>query len=133
MAIAAEQERRPSHTDRPSEAAKKRGKHVLEECMTAAMGMAAQWQRAMIEAGADIAKQSAAEARFETWLQMAGTFARALAPFQDPTLKAILMPGIPSEGPRIAPSDDKKNGKVIDDPAALTRLYQQKMRQVVPG
>jgi hypothetical protein len=60
-----------------------------------------------------------------------GVFAKALAPFQDPTFKAITVTPMGLPGP---PGEDAKlvEGKVIeiDDPQAAARVYARMMKQV---
>jgi hypothetical protein len=120
-----------------SEPKKKRATEVLNELMVTALGFAAKEQRRCMaeEApGPDGNPRKASEetvARFWKAMEAAGVFARALAPFQSPTFKAIAVVA-PADPPKdVTPTIDQAGNVVrINDPAAAARLYQQMVRSV---
>jgi hypothetical protein len=69
--------------------------------------------------------------RFMQGMQMAGVFARELAPFQDPKFSTLKVT-MPAPEPIIPGDGAKDMGKVhvIDDAAAATRVYQQMIRRI---
>lgn len=118
-------------------AGRKFAKEVLDELMVTAMSFAAREQRRIVKdegpvdpsTGVPANKADAATyERFWKAMECAGTFARALAPFQHPTFKAIQVLPPPPEIPLPKTID----GKVVrlDDPVAVARIYQQMIRQV---
>jgi hypothetical protein len=59
-------------------------------------------------------------------MEMTGLFAKALAPFQSPTFKAVLITVSPGERAAAGGAAADRGRQTIEDPAALTRFYQQK-------
>jgi hypothetical protein len=110
----------------------KKATEVLNDLIQTAMGMVALYQRkVMTEAGLIPDAKAEDIAMFKDFMLCAGTFAKALAPFQDPTFKAITVTAAALPGP---PGEDAKlvEGKVIeiDDPQAAARVYARMMKQV---
>jgi hypothetical protein len=110
----------------------KKATETLQDLMNTAMGMVALYQRRIMTAEGLLPDAKPDDvANFWEAMKCAGTFSKALAPFQDPTFKAIsvsMMPTLPQ------PGDNAKQveGKVIkmDDPNAIARVYQQMVRRV---
>jgi hypothetical protein len=106
---------------------RKRAVEVLDELMHTAVGAAASYQQRMLAAG-----DKAAAGDIELfWLAMkcAGDFAKALAPFQSPTFKAIAVTVGPPD--QAVPAAANDLGRVTtDDPAVLLRIYQQTIKQI---
>lgn len=71
---------------------------------------------------------------FKWSTECAGAFAKALAPFQDPTFKAITVTPAAGLSVQTQPGDDAKvvPGKVVklDDPNEVVRLYQLTMKRI---
>lgn len=108
---------------------RKRAVEVLNELMHSTGGMAAVYQQRVIAAG-EAAKASDVE-MFKWAMEMTGTFAKALAPFQSPTFKAIAVTVQPEGEDESALSPAGEDGKLmIDDPAALMRIYQKTIKQI---
>lgn len=115
----------------------KRATEVLNELMITAMSLAAREQRRMLREerevdgdGIPIKKVDRdTYDRMITALTCAGAFAKALAPFQEPIFKAIAVVTPPPSTPQEPKAID---GKVIrlDDPVAVSRVYQQMVRVV---
>lgn len=103
---------------------------VLDELMATAMGMAAKHQRNVDGNGFLIDKQE-----FKDWLLIAGKFAKALAEYQTPKLRAIMALqtptlGAPVDKPGQTIDQDGNNVVGIKDPVVLTRVYMQMMKRV---
>lgn len=120
---------------------KKLAKEVLQEFMDMAADIAREELERIREAEKAPArgKPKVAEAeRARFWIAMECTkgFARALAPFQSPTYKAVVftdatMPGGGSMGANAANDAKLIEGKVLpSDPQAAARAYQTMMRVV---
>jgi len=114
---------------------KKRAVEILDDLMQTAMSFAAMEQRKILEyplneEGKREVPQQMLD-RFWKAMECAGTFAKALAPFQDPTFSSIKVATLP---PAPEPSQEPKtiDGKAIrlDDPVAISRVYQQLVRVV---
>jgi hypothetical protein len=115
----------------------KKATEVLNDLMQTSMSFAARYQKRIMDtttAGTEPGQEDLD--RFWKAMECAGTFAKALAPFQDPTFKAIavsMAPTIP-QGAAAQPGDGAKEikGRVVklDDPVALGRLYQQMVKRI---
>jgi hypothetical protein len=111
----------------------KKATETLQDLMNTAMGMVALYQRRIMTTEGLLPEAKPDDvANFWEAMKCAGTFSKALAPFQDPTFKAIsvsMAPVMPAH-----PGDNAKQveGKVIkmDDPNAIARVYQQMVRRV---
>lgn len=103
---------------------RKQAVDVLDDLLHTAMGMAVKYQPPV--AGAEPANAK----EFKEWLQIAGVFAKSLADFQTPKLRAMLVqmadPGIVSD----KTIDQEGNVLEIDDAKQLTRIYQSMVRRV---
>lgn len=109
--------------------AKPLAKEVLEDFMHLTAGMAAFYQPT---APGQPGNPNQDEAKFWQAALACKEFAKALAPYQSPTFKAIMgMPAMPSSAPEKA-TDKQIDGKVIDitDVATLTRVYRSRIVSV---
>jgi hypothetical protein len=115
---------------------KKFAKEVLDELMATAMSFAAREQRRILdeEEATDpdgtprgVASQETYD-RFWIAMNAAGTFAKALAPFQHPTFRAIAVVPPAAEPP--APKTIEGSVVNLNDPIAVARIYQQMVRAV---
>lgn len=104
---------------------RKLAREVLDEFMHLTAGMAAFYQPAPPNAPPN---QNANEDKFWRCVDATHAFAKALAPYQSPTFKAIAMMA-PPEPPRRA---ELPGGNVVslDDPEALTRVYKRRIASV---
>ena len=107
----------------------KKATEVLNDLMQASMGVAAQYQRRIGDAAAK--GQEPSKDDLETFwkaMEIAGVFAKALAPFQDPTFKAIRLNTPPP------PPDQTGKPPVsiydITDAVEVSRVYAQMVRRV---
>lgn len=122
------------------EAIKRRGQkkatEILNDLMHTAMGFVALYQRkVMTEAG--LLPEAKAEdiTVLKEFMNAAGAFAAALAPYQQPKFKVVtfvpidMNPG--GAAPELKPGDNAKvvKGKVVD-PNDVVRTYQQMVRRV---
>jgi hypothetical protein len=109
----------------------KKATEVLNDLMHIAMGMTAKYQQRLLAADRNNQPYVLEDyERFVQGMQMAGIFAKELAPFQDPKYSTIKvqMPEImttPGDGAR-----EMGNVTVIDDAVAATRVYQRLIRRV---
>lgn len=120
-------------------AGKKFAKEALDELMVTAMAFAAREQRRIIRDEREVdadgipVKRADQQTYDHFWkaMECAGIFARALAPFQHPTFKAIAVIPPPPEIPN-RPDPKTIDGKVVrlDDPIEVARIYQQLIRRV---
>lgn len=112
----------------------KQAVEVLNDLMKTASSFAALEQRKILEypQGPDNVPQAMLD-RFWKAMECAGTFAKELARFQSPTFKAIHVPAPPPPPPP-EPGDGARviDGKAVrlDDPVAISRIYQQLVRAV---
>ena len=108
----------------------KKATAVLNDLMQTAMSFAAKEQQAILAEG-DKVTQSRLD-RFWKAMDAAGTFATALAPYQQPKFKAVMTFGAPP--PEEKPGDSAKvvTGKVLkmDDPNEIVRIYQKTIRRI---
>lgn len=106
----------------------KKATEVLNDLVHTAMGMVALYQRrVMTSAGLiESAKPEDVEL-FKEFMICAGTFAKALAPFQDPMLKAVFVQAAPEVPIRTIEGD---NVIRLDDPVATGRVYQRMVKQI---
>jgi hypothetical protein len=108
----------------------KKATEVLNDLMHIAMGMTAKYQQRLLAADRNNQPYVLEDyERFMQGMQMAGIFARELAPFQDPKYSTIKVqmpePMTPGDGAR-----EVGNVTVIDDAVAATRVYQRLIRRV---
>lgn len=107
----------------------KKATEVLNDLMQTAMSFAASYQQRLLAAG-EGAKPGDIELFWKA-MEAAGTFAKALAPYQQPKFKAIVVPAVPSTP---LPGDGARAvaGKVIDmkDPNEVVRVYQQTVKRI---
>jgi hypothetical protein len=104
---------------------RKQATEVLDDLMHTAMSMAVKYQPPAP------GMESPDEAKFMEWLQVAGVFAKALAGFQTPKLKAVMVnlaPTLPEQKP--ATIDQQGNVLDMDDPKQLARVYASMVRRV---
>lgn len=105
----------------------KKATEVLNDLMQTAMSFAATYQQKIMAAGHKGPSASDID-RFWKAMECAGVFAKALAPYQDPQLKAMF------HMPTPAPAQEPKTveGKVVrlDDPIAVSRVYQQTVKRI---
>jgi hypothetical protein len=104
-------------------------KEVLEDFMHLTAGMAAFYQPT---APGQPSNPNQDETKFWQAALACKEFAKALAPYQSPTFKAIVgMPAMPSGAPE-KPAGKQIEGKVIDitDVATLTRVYRSRIVSV---
>lgn len=101
---------------------------VLDELMTTAAGAAGAIQR-KYPTPLDLFANEKDEVLFRRYLELAGLFAKALAPFQSFKLKAMLVPP-PVDPALISPVPADKKVIIIDDPAAQERLYRNRIQKV---
>ena len=113
----------------------KKATEILNDLMQTAMGMVALYQRKVMTSEG-IKEDAKLEdiALFKDFMLCAGTFAKALGPFQDPVFKAVQYT-LPAVTPvAIAPENAKVVGdskvKKLDDPAALGRIYADMVKRV---
>ena len=107
----------------------KKATEVLNELMMLAMNYAARHHnKLMASANANQPFDPLDYERFVEGMELAGTFAKNLAPYQDPTFSTIKVT-MPAPEPVV---DAAAKGKVlvIDDAAAATRVYQQMVRRI---
>jgi hypothetical protein len=107
----------------------KKATEVLNDLMQTSVTLAERYHKRIIAKGNREASEHDWE-RFWKAMECAGTFGKALAPFQDPTFKAIAVfqpPALPHDLPTVT-----KDGNVltIDDPVAMQRLYQRMIKGV---
>lgn len=103
----------------------KLGKEVLEEFMLLFAGMAASHQplpRGVVRPG-----HVEREEKFLTYARLTVETAKALAEYQSPKFRAIMVTAPPPEPP--ARTIDG-NVTAINDPVALARVYQQMVKRV---
>jgi hypothetical protein len=106
---------------------RKRAVEVLDELMHTAVGAAAVYQQRVLTAGDNAAARDVE--LFWQAMKCAGDFAKALAPFQSPTFKAIAVTaGLADQAVPLRANDLEQ--VTIDDPAVLLRIYQQTIRQI---
>ena len=103
------------------QAGKKLAKEVLEEFMLLCAGMASTYQPT---APGTPPNPNYDEERFRYSLEMTRDFAKALAPYQSPTFKALSVQQAP-DVKTIENEKPKANVTAIDDPDALQRVYRQ--------
>jgi hypothetical protein len=101
---------------------------VLNDLMQTSITMAERYHRKILDKGTREAGQLEWE-RFWKAMECAGTFGKALAPFQDPTFKAIQVMHAPSP-PELPTVTQQGNVLTIDDPVAMQRLYQRMIKGV---
>jgi hypothetical protein len=107
----------------------KKATEVLNELMMLAMNYAARHHnKLMASANMNQPFDPLDYERFVEGMELAGTFAKNLAPYQDPTFSTIKVT-MPAPEPVV---DAAAKGKVlvIDDAAAATRVYQQMVRRI---
>lgn len=107
--------------------AQKLGPDVLEDFMKLFMGLAALYQPAPPGAPPNPHEQ---EKKFDKYSRLAMIAAEAVAPYHKPKLRAIVVsatPGMPTDAPML-PAPTSERIVTLDDPAALTRLYQSRIR-----
>ena len=110
----------------------KKATEVLNDLMQTSMSFAARYQGKIL-AATQGSKEPTAEDLANFWkaMECAGVFARALAPFQQPTFKAVAVtvnPGDMEPATRRISHDD--NVVTIDDPVALARVYQRMVKGI---
>jgi hypothetical protein len=106
----------------------KKATEVLNDLMHIAVGLTARYQQRLLAADRESRTYDPDDyEKFVQCMQMAGVFARELAPFQDPKYSTIKvqMPETPGDGAR-----EMGNVTVIDDAVAATRVYQRLIRRV---
>lgn len=108
----------------------KKATEVLNDLMQTSMSFAARYQGKILTTTQSNQEPKPDDlANFWKAMECAGAFAKALAPFQDPTFKAISVSMAPT-----APAAPMKQveGKVVqlDDPVALARVYSQMVKRV---
>jgi hypothetical protein len=109
----------------------KKATEVLNELMMLAMNYTARHHnKLMASANANQPFDPLDYERFVEGMELAGTFAKHLAPYQDPTFSTIkvTMPAPPD--PVVDAGQAKGKVLVIDDAAAATRVYQQMVRRI---
>lgn len=105
----------------------KLGKDILEEFMLLFADIARQHQP--FPAGAEIPKgHKVDEAKFLTYAVLARDTARDLANYQSPKFKAIMVSVSPDKTPEESISG--ANVVTIDDPVALARVYQRRIKSI---
>lgn len=109
----------------------KKATEVLNDLMQTSLSFAARYQ-ARIIAATEKQKEPAADDMTYFWkaMECAGTFAKALAPFQDPTFKAIQVTMAPPAGQETPLREIDDNVVTIDDPVALARVYQRMVKRI---
>jgi hypothetical protein len=112
---------------------RKRAKEVLEDWMLIFQNVAAPYKEEVyqaIKAGRPI--PAAALDELERWGTLTSDTARALADFQSPKFRAVQVSAPPTEAQQATPVqlNDDSNRKLLNDPVALTRFYQQSMKRV---
>jgi hypothetical protein len=109
----------------------KKATEVLNDLMQTSMSFAARYQ-ARIIAATDQQREPTADDLAHFWkaMECAGTFAKALAPFQDPTFKAIQVTMAPPAGQDMPLHESADNVVTIDDPVALARVYQRMVKRI---
>lgn len=109
----------------------KKATEVLNELMQTSVSFAARYQQRIL-ASTQQDKEPTKEDLDRFWkaMECAGTFARSLAPFQDPTFSAIKvsMPAAPMEG--AVTLTQRENIVTINDPIALARVYQRMIKRI---
>jgi hypothetical protein len=110
---------------------RKRAVEVLDEFMFSVGGMAAMYQNRIIAPPAGQEAVSQADVEMFKWaVEMTEKFAKALAPFQSPTYRAINVTVGAGDIPPPTPAQIADQGKTIDDPQALMRFYQANMKRI---
>jgi hypothetical protein len=108
----------------------KKATEVLNELMMLAMNYAARHHnKLMASANANQPFDPLDYERFVEGMELAGTFAKNLAPYQDPTFSTIKVT-MPAPEPVVDAATAKGKVLVIDDAAAATRVYQQMVRRI---
>lgn len=108
----------------------KKATEVLNEMMQMSLEMVHDYRERLAKSKRPSDNQIAT---FKWAVECTGTFARALAPFQDPTFKAITVTPAALPPPMVLGDNAKViKGKVvkIDDPNELVRTYQQMVKRV---
>jgi hypothetical protein len=108
----------------------KKATEVLNDLMQTSMGLAAQYQRRIVDAAAKSQEPSKDDLeKFWKAMECTGVFAKALAPFQDPTFKAITvsMPPPPLDQ---RPGQPEATIYDITDAVVVSRLYSKMVRRI---
>lgn len=110
----------------------KLGKEVLEEFMHLFAGMAATHQP--LPEGMPVPRgRNPNEEKFLAYAKLTVDAAKALADFQSPKFKAIAVVATPGNNPDLGQPLTKgqiDNVVTLNDPAALARVYQQRIKQI---
>jgi hypothetical protein len=106
----------------------KKATEVLNDLMQTSVTLAERYHKRIIAKGNREASEHDWE-RFWKAMECAGTFGRALAPFQDPTFKAIAVFQPPAT-PDLPTVSKDGNVLTIDDPVAMQRVYQRMIKGV---
>lgn len=115
------------HARGRAEGLKKLGKEVLEDFMHLFAGMAATYQPLPPGVVAASPGREPNEDKFLIYAKLTVDTARSVADFQSPKFKAIMVTAAPPENP---PKHVDGNVIPIDDPVALARIYQRRIKQV---
>lgn len=106
---------------------RKLAKEVLDECMVTLMGMAATFQP--LPPGVVDPMRTPDEGRFKEYIQLAMYAAKALAPFQSPTFKAVAVAAVNdltgAAGPQVPAGETADNIIRMNDPVRAARVYAQ--------
>lgn len=103
----------------------KLGKDVLEEFMMLFGSIAALYQP--LPPGADLTGRTPNEDKFLTYARLTVETAKALAEYQSPKFRAIMMTAAAPEQP---PRTIDGNVTKINDPIAMARVYAQMVKRV---
>jgi hypothetical protein len=106
----------------------KKATEVLNDLMQTSVTLAKRYHKRILAKGNREASEHDWE-RFWKAMECAGTFGKALAPFQDPTFKAIQVMHAPAL-PEVPTVTQQGNVLTIDDPVAMQRLYQRMIKGV---
>jgi hypothetical protein len=101
----------------------KQAVEVLNDLMHTAMGMAVKYQPPAPD------QEPRDSAKFWKAMEMAGIFAKALAPYQSPTFTAIRMMISPDPLP-MKTVENESNVIALNDPVAIMRIYQRRIKAV---
>jgi hypothetical protein len=108
----------------------KKATEVLNDLMQTSMGLAAQYQRRIVDAAAKSQEPSKDDLKtFWKAIESTGVFAKALAPFQDPTFKAITVSMSPPD-PILRPGQQELKIYDITDPVTVSRVYAKMVRRI---
>jgi hypothetical protein len=107
----------------------KKATEVLNDLMQTSMGLAAQYQRRIVDAAAKSQEPSKDDlVTFWKAIESTGVFAKALAPFQDPTFKAITVSMSPPDP--VQPGQPAATIYDITDAVVVSRLYAKMVRRI---